>query len=150
MGQRIGTLTVLERSDQYATRGKRKVQLWKCQCDCGVITYKATDTLTNEAKSMCKTCAATYAISKARAGAGFVEGTQVSKLRVDGEKANNATGVKGVYLEAKTGRYRARIKFQGKMYSLGTYSTLEEAAKARRKGEQEIFGAFLESQEQKF
>lgn len=38
-GQHIGSLTVLGRSDKYATRGKRSVRLWECKCDCGAITY---------------------------------------------------------------------------------------------------------------
>lgn len=38
-GQHIGSLTVLGRSDKYATRGKRRVRLWECKCDCGAITY---------------------------------------------------------------------------------------------------------------
>ena len=70
-GQRVGHLTVLERSDRYGSRGKRKVPLWKCLCDCGAITYKATDTLTNPALSMCADCAAKYAAEKMRAGAGY-------------------------------------------------------------------------------
>ena len=32
--------------------------------------------------------------------------------------------------------YRALIGFQGKRYYLGTYATLEEAIKARQRGEQ--------------
>lgn len=39
-GQHIGSLTVLGRSDKYATRGKRSVRLWECKCDCGAITYQ--------------------------------------------------------------------------------------------------------------
>ena len=74
-GQRIGKLTVIERSDKYGSRGKRQTQLWKCQCDCGAITYKATDTLTNPDISMCQDCAAEYAITQARANLGFEGGT---------------------------------------------------------------------------
>ena len=47
-GQHIGTLTVLERSDRYVTRGNRTCRLWKCLCDCGAITYKHTDTTTKQ------------------------------------------------------------------------------------------------------
>lgn len=147
-GQKIGRLTVLERSDQWATRGSRRRQLWKCLCDCGEITYKATDTLTNPDISMCRACAAAFAVTQARASAGYTEGTQLSKIQNFEEKADNLSGVRGVYLDGKTGHYRARIRFQGKLYNLGSYTTLEDAVKARRRGEEEYFGQFLHSIEQ--
>jgi len=143
-GQKIGRLTVLERSDQYATRGQRTVQLWKCRCDCGTITYKATDVLTNDAISMCQDCAARYGIQKAREKAGFTGGTQLTKIINPTTTSGNCSGVRGVYLDSKTGRYRARIKLQGKLHNLGSYHTLEEAIEARRAGEERIFGSFLE------
>jgi len=142
-GQKIGRLTVLERSEKYGTRGKRKTQLWKCLCDCGAITYKATDTLTNPDFSMCQACAGIYSAEKARANAGFESGTQITKIRNRSEHSQNLSGVRGVYLDHKTGRYRARLKFQGKSYNLGSFTNLEDAVKARRRGEEEIFDKYL-------
>lgn len=146
-GQKIGKLTVLERSDQYGSRGKRQTQLWKCQCECGAITYKATDTLTNPSISMCKTCAGVYAAENARANAGFEAGTQLSKIKDRQDSSDNLSGVRGVYLDTKTGRYRARLKFQGKLYNLGSFTRLEDAEKARRRAEEEIFDKFLDAHE---
>jgi len=143
-GMHIGKLTVLERSDRYGSRGSRKQRLWKCRCDCGTITYKATDTLTNGSVSMCRECAGSDNAEKARAQAGFRGGTQISKITNISDTADNTSGVRGVYLDKKTGLYRARIKFQGKLYNLGTFSCLEDAVKARRLGEEKYFGAFLE------
>ena len=142
-GERVGRLTVLERSERYASRGKRNVRLWKCLCDCGNITYKATDTLTNPQQSMCSDCAQRYAAACAREGAGYVEGTQLSRIQNPVQEASNATGIRGVYFETKTHKYRARLKFRGQMYNLGSYSTLEEAAQARRVAEEDIYGNFL-------
>ena len=147
-GQHIGRLTVLERSDRYGSRGKRKTQLWKCLCDCGEITYKATDTLTNPDISMCQACAGKYSASKARENAGFVDGTQITKIKGKTETSDNLSGFRGVYLDRKTGKYRARIKFQGKLYNLGSYMLLEDAVKARRRGEEEYFGKFLADYEE--
>lgn len=146
-GQRRGRLTVLERSDRYGDRGNRRTQLWKCRCDCGAITYKATDVLTNPKMSMCQDCAAIYSITKAREKAGFEGGTQISRIRDVKSASDNASGVRGVYLDTKTGRYRARLKFQGKLYNLGSYACLEDAVKARRQGEEEIYGKFLKSRQ---
>lgn len=144
-GQKIGKLTVLERSDQYATRGQRKRQLWKCLCDCGEVTYKATDTLTNPDRSMCKACAASYAAGKARENAGYREGTQVSRIRDISPDSRNLSGTRGVYLNTKTGKYRVRLKFKGVTYNLGTFSSLEAAIKERARAEEEIFGKYLDA-----
>ena len=144
-GQVFGKLTVLRLSDQLGSRGNRLVPQWECQCECGCITYKATDTLTNPDISMCKDCAAEYAIIKVRDGAGYVEGTQISKIKNIKRESDNASGIRGVYYESKTGKYRARVSFQGKNYSFGSYSSIEEAAKARKAGEEELFGTFLNS-----
>lgn len=146
-GQHIGALTVLERSDKYATRGKRTVRLWKCRCDCGEITYKATDTLTNSDRNSCQRCAEKYAVSKAREGAGFIGGTQVSKIKNIKRESNNLSGVRGVYFDRKTGKYRARIKFKGKLYNFGSFCKLEDAIAARKVGEEQIYKAFLDSLE---
>jgi len=147
-GQKIGKLTVIKRSDKYGPRGKRKTQLWECRCECGAITYKATDTLTNPDISMCQACAGVYSAEKARANAGFEAGTQISKIKDRPGTSHNLSGVRGVYLDRKTGRYRARLKFQGKQYNLGSFTHLEDAVKARKRGEEEIFGTFLAAYEQ--
>lgn len=70
-GQHIGSLTVLGRSDKYATRGKRRVRLWECKCDCGAITYKATDTLMAGVESSCAECAQKHNAACAIKNAGF-------------------------------------------------------------------------------
>lgn len=143
-GQHMGKLTVLGRSDRYGSRGARKTRLWECRCDCGAITYKATDTLTNPSASMCRQCAAQYAMDKARAQAGFVEGTQLSKLANCQKPSDNLSGVRGVYYDPKMGKYTAKIKFKGKSYYLGTFGNLDDAVKARQRGEEELFSPFLE------
>ena len=144
-GQHIGRLTVLGRSDRYGSRGKRQTRLWECRCDCGAITYKATDSLKNPSISMCRQCAAKYAMEKARANAGFVEGTQLTKLISNSENAENLSGVRGVYYNPKTGRYTARIKFKGKSYYLGSFSNLDDAVQARQRGEEALYSPFLEA-----
>lgn len=141
-GQRIGRLTVLERSELTAPRGKRQVPLWKCRCDCGEITYKATDTLTNSDLSMCAACAARYAAEQARACAGYVDGTQVSRILCHGDHADIA---RGVNYDKRTDKWRARLKFKGKLMNFGSYANYEDALKARKQAEEEYFGTFLKN-----
>ena len=144
IGRRFGKLEVIGRSDKRGSRGARTVPLWECRCDCGNITYKATDTLTNPDLSMCNECAGKYATEKARAKAGFVDGTQISRITSDKIIATNTSGARGVYLERKTGKWRARLRFKGKTYNFGTYANFDDAVKARKKAEQLIYGEFLD------
>ena len=80
IGRRFGKLEVIGRSDMRGSRGARTVPLWECRCECGAICYKATDTLTNPELSMCNDCVGKYAMAKMREKAGFVDGTQISKI----------------------------------------------------------------------
>ncbi len=146
-GQQIGKLTVLGPSDKRAPRGKRTVPLWECRCECGEICYKATDTLTNPDESMCAKCADKVHTEKARANAGYVDGTQLSKIRDMTPSAANTSGVRGVYYESKFDRWRAQIIFQKKRYYLGTFKKREDAIKARQAAEDELFAPFLEAYE---
>ena len=142
-GKVFGKLTVLGRSDKRNTRGARTTPMWECRCECGAITYKATDTLTNPEESMCKACQGLYAAETARKSAGFVDGTQITKLRNMDPTAANTSGCRGVYYEKKTNKYRARLKFKGKIMNFGTYARFEDAVAARKRAEEEYYGAFL-------
>ena len=144
IGRRFGKLEVIGRSDKRGSRGARTVPLWECRCDCGNITYKATDTLTNPDLSMCNECAGKYAGEKMREKAGFVDGTQISRITSNKLIATNTSGARGVYLERKTGKWRARLRFKGKTYNFGTYANFDDAVKARKEAEQLIYGEFLE------
>lgn len=144
IGRRFGRLEVVALSDKRGSRGSRTVPMWECRCDCGNITYKATDKLTNNELSMCADCAAKYAAKKMRQNAGFVDGTQISKLKSDKLISTNTSGCRGVYYDRHTGKWRARLKFKGKLMSFGTFSSFEEAVKARKQAEIDYFGDYLE------
>ena len=142
-GKTFGLLTVIGRSDKRSPRGERTVPLWECRCACGSVTYKATDTLTNSELSMCRQCAVKYAASQMRKSAGFVEGTQISRIKSDKISAANTSGARGVYYIKSTGKWRARLKFKGKLMNFGTFSTFEDALSARKQAEEEYYGSFL-------
>ena len=143
IGRRFGKLEVIGRSDKRGSRGARTVPLWECRSECGAICYKATDTLTNPDLSMCNDCVGKYATAKMREKAGFVDGTQISRITSDKLIATNTSGARGVYLERKTGKWRARLRFKGKTYNFGTYANFDDAVKARKEAEQQIYGEFL-------
>ena len=146
-GQVFGKLTVLGRSQKRGARGKRTTPMWECRCECGAITHKATDTLKNPDQSMCKACADQRHAKAARDCAGFVDGTQLTKIRDMKPTAANTSGCRGVYYDRRTNRYRARLTFQGRILSFGSYARFEDAVKARQRAEEEIFGKFLETQD---
>ena len=143
-GQVFGRLTVIGRSDKRGSRGNRTTPLWKCRCECGNITYKATDTLTNPYESMCLECKRRIGGEIARQAAGYVEGTQISRIKNMNLTANNTSGCRGVYYDKRSNKYRARLKFKGKIMSFGSYAKFEDAVEARKAAEEEFFGTFLE------
>lgn len=143
-GKVFGKLTVLGRSDKRNSRGKRTTPMWECRCECGAITYKATDTLTNPDVSMCNECAGKYAADIARQSAGFVGGTQITKIADMKPTAANTSGARGVYLEKRSNKWRARLTFKGKIMSFGSFARFEDAVFARKEAEKIYFGEFLE------
>lgn len=57
-------------------------------------------------------------------------------------RGSSASGVRGVALQKTTGRWFAHIQFEGKRTYLGTFSTIEEAARVRRDAELSLFGEY--------
>ena len=96
---------------------------------------------------MCNDCAGKYARAKQREKAGFVDGTQISKITSTKLISTNTSGCRGVYFDKRTGLWRARLKFKGKLMNFGSYKHFEDAVKARKEAEQIIFGEFLEQSE---
>ena len=144
VGRRFGKLEVVARSDKRGSRGARTVPLWECRCDCGAICYKATDTLTNPELSMCNDCVGKYAGAKMREKAGYVDGTQISRLTSTRLISTNTSGCRGVYFDKRPGLWRARLKFKGKLMNFGSYVKYEDAVAARKQAEEEYFGELLE------
>lgn len=60
---------------------------------------------------------------------------------------NNTSGIKGVGKDRKRKKWYARIMLNGKNIHLGYYDTIEEAAEARRKGEEKYFKPLFENKE---
>ena len=144
IGRRFGKLEVIGRSNKRGSRGARTVPLWQCRCECGAICYKATDTLTNPDLSMCNDCVGKYAMAKRREKAGFVDGTQISRITSNKLSSNNTSGCRGVSFDKRMGLWRARLKFKRKLMNFGSYTNFEDAVKARKEAEQLYFGEFCD------
>jgi len=144
-GQRFGKLTAIERSEKYVEypdRGKK--YLWKCICDCGEIVYRLPEKLRENIKSACEKCATENAVTAMVQNAGFVEGTQIKKIASTKPLATSKSGVRGVFFNNRTGKWRAMLKFQGVNHYLGEYRDIADAIKARGRAEEEYFAPVLE------
>ena len=73
------------------------------------------------------------------------DGTSVTLLesRKKVLSTSNTSGYTGVYLNKRSGLWVAQITFKGKTYYLGSYAKIEDAVKARQRGE-EMHDEFLE------
>lgn len=142
-GQRFGQITVIGRSENKRKRGSQRVVEWKCQCDCGAIVYRMTDQLTDSKARMCAECSRKNSAEQAFKNAGFEYGTQLPKIREMKLTAANTSGCRGVYWYKKQNKWVARLKFQGKLMTLGSFANYEDAVKARHRAEEEYFGTFL-------
>lgn len=143
IGQRFGHLIVLKRSDQYVMLSDRKKYLWECRCDCGATVYRLSEKLKQGIQCACKTCMGKAAAIAMTENAGFVEGTQLCKLSTT--KANaNSSGIRGVFFNRRSGKWRATLKFQGKDHYLGEYIKIDDAIKARQRAEELYYTPVIE------
>lgn len=128
VGRRFGQLTVAE----YA--GKRSgMHRWRCQCDCGRESTVGQTLLQNGKTQSCG-CRQTNTLLE---NLKLCEGTSVTKLESTQRHpiASNTSGYTGVY-KGRSGKWHAQITFKGKTYALGTYAKIEDAVRARKRGEE--------------
>lgn len=141
LGRRFGRLTVL---DYAHSRPGEAVYL--CRCDCGRLCCVDGHSLKSGNTSSCGCGEADNrrGISERAVAAHHRDGTNLAQL---GNRPNaaNTTGVRGVGVRKRDGRYVAKITLRGKTRFLGAFDTLEEAAEARRGAEEEMFDPLLES-----
>lgn len=145
VGQRFGQLVVLKRSEQYViVSGRIKKYLWECRCDCGETVYRLSEKLQLGKNCACKTCTRKAAAIAMTDSAGFIEGTQLCKLVSTKANANSSSGVRGVFLNRRSGKWRATLKFQGKNHYLGEYVNVVDAMKARQRAEELYYAPVIE------
>lgn len=136
VGRRFGSLTVTG----YAGKRDGK-QMWRCRCDCGGEVEVSQGNLQNGRTKSCG-CLRRGILKQ---NLKIVDGTSVTMIenRMKKPIRSNKSGCSGVYYSEKQKLWRAQITFKGKTYYLGTYTTLADAVKARKRGE-EMYENFLE------
>lgn len=126
-----GFSKVLRILDEVSSDG---ATIAECQClKCGNIFQIQTNSLKKGYESSCG-CYKSTQESKNKKG--LYNNTHLPNLLSPKLYKTNTTGVRGV--QKRNGKYRAMVRFQKKTYYLGTYETLEEAAKARKTAEEKL------------
>lgn len=128
-GRKFRQLTALYPLKDRSVKGS---VIWRCRCDCGNEVDVSYNSLMYSAQISCG-CQKKVHDQNLESLLAHADGTSIDHLRSSRVPKNSTTGVKGVYLIR--GKYVAKIVFQRKQYLLGTYSTLEDAAQARKEAE---------------
>lgn len=136
IGQTFGALTVTDVFMRGSCRYANVI------CSCGETSVVTINNLLRGKTLRCRKChdkvaQATFAKNEC------VEGTALCKL-TQKVRSDSTTGVKGVYLDKRIGKYYAEIRLAGKKHFLGTFYDINDAKKARERAEEEIFNPVLE------
>lgn len=136
VGKRFGQLTVLEYAGK--TAGMHR---WRCRCDCGAETVVGQTLLQTGKTKSCGCLQGTII----RENLKLYEGTSVTILEAAKRRRTAANGGRypGVYQNKRNGKWVAQITFKRKTYYLGSFDKLEDAVKARQRGEA-VHDEFLE------
>ena len=135
-GRIFGKLTVLELAEW-----KKGTSYWRCRCECGNETIVRYVYLINGHTKSCGCLQRGAILDNLR----LVDGTSVTKLEAMRNRtiSSNTSGYTGVYRQKNSGKWVAQITFKNKTYYLGAYDNIDDAIKARKRGE-EMHDDFLE------
>lgn len=123
----FGYLTPIEPTDKR----HRKDVVWRCKCKCGnIVEIPATRLLVGNTLS-CGCMKADNILSASK----NIAGTHlVFSLKDDERKADTLSGYTGV--SPKRDKWYAYITYRGRRYNLGTYSSIDDAVKARARAKE--------------
>lgn len=144
IGEKFGRLTIKEKDPL-------KNNSYFCKCECGnikSISYKQL--LSGKTKScgclkkeVSKESGFKYKMNLENAHLKYYkENTSLKSLQQKLSK-NSTTKVKGVS-KLKNGKYRAYINLKRRQINLGSYETIEEAERARKKAEEEYYKPIID------
>ena len=134
-GQRFGKLTVLAPAEKVG-----RYTAWLCRCECGREAVVATRKLRGGETKSCG-CLKPDGIPRPT----YIDGTCPEMLAAAKiARKNNTSGVPGVDWVTSKRLWRAAICFKGKRHYLGCYRRFEDAVKARKRAEEELFEPLLE------
>lgn len=132
----FGKLTVIELAER-----RNYSSYWRCKCECGNETIVEHDNLISGHTKSCGCLQKTQVVENLK----LMDGTSVTILESLRNRliSTNTSGYNGVYRDKKNEKWAAQITFKRKTYYLGSYDKIEDAVKARQRGE-EMYDDFLE------
>lgn len=140
-GKRFGRLIVIRLLEER--RNGRTA--YSCKCDCGnVVVVDGNNLISNSHSTRSCGCYKNEKLTE-----DVIDGTKARILTMKLPKTNTS-GVKGVSWNKRDSKWVAYITFRRKRYYLGSYDTIEEAAKVRKIAEAEMFGEFLKWYNEEF
>jgi len=128
LGQTFGRLTVTE-----WIGNKERELVWRCVCTCGKTRDVITQYLNSGGVRSCGVCDSPK-----------VEQTDLNVIASKKIFKNNTSGVRGVALNKRTGKWIAKIGFRGKSIHLGTFEDKSDAIQARKEAEEKYFKPMIE------
>lgn len=137
-GEKFERLTALFPTKKRDAKGS---VIWHCRCDCGNEVDIAYNQLVYSNIKSCG-CKKKEHDEKLNVFLIHIDGTSLDMINSSKTPTNNTTGYRGVYFIR--GKFVAKIVFQKKAYYLGTYETVEEAAKIREEAEEILFRQTVE------
>lgn len=145
-GEKFGRLTAIKVVGSSVNNG----HIWECQCDCGNYKDISMSALVT-GKTLSCGC---YQKSKAKENVKkaykafkdkhIVEHINLAYLTLDTPIKSNKSGITGVYLDKKSGLWKAFIGFKKKKYHLGYFKEKDSAIKVRKEAEEKLHHEFLE------
>lgn len=116
-------------------RNRKGSVVWHCVCECGNELDVACDRLRYGEIISCG-CMREKCNQELHTKLIHVAGTSIDLLRSEKKPVRSLTGVTGVYL--RRGKHTANITFQSKVYFLGSYARLADAALVRKEAEETL------------
>lgn len=142
-GEKHGKLTAVRATGEIYNHSA----VWLWQCDCGNTVEATLDIVRwgNKRSCGCRKSQSELENAKlARAVYPRAEKTSLALISSRKPYASSSSGVRGVSWHKARKKWLARITFQGKSFHLGYFSDLNDAARARKEAEANIFDGFLD------
>lgn len=126
--------------------------VWEWQCICGNIIEKSINEIHHHRN---KSCGCENKKLMQKRGPKHLKkikhfmGTTINSISSNTMRKNNTTGVRGVFFNEPTGKFRVSIGLCNRSIDLGSYETLEEAKQARKAGERKYYQPIIDEYNRK-